>query len=135
VAATVEEFIPQMLNLDLLAGISFTKGCYTGQEIVARTHYLGAVKRRMYRLIASVGPVPLAGASLLANGVENQGIVVAAAPRPTGGFELLAVLNVVQAEAPDAYFTTASGSALNKGAGLSYAMPVAASTAEVGHDS
>ena len=45
---TSEEFIPQWLNLDLLNGISFTKGCYTGQEIVARTHYLGEVKRRLF---------------------------------------------------------------------------------------
>jgi folate-binding protein YgfZ len=133
VAATVEEFVPQMLNLDLLGGISFTKGCYTGQEIVARTHYLGAVKRRMYRLVASAGPVPQPGASLLANGVESQGSVVAAAPLPAGGFELLAVLNVAQAKAPDAGFTTASGSALNK-AGLPYAPPSPASTAEVGHE-
>jgi folate-binding protein YgfZ len=46
--ATSEEFIPQMLNLDKLGGISFKKGCYTGQEIVARTHYLGKAKRAMF---------------------------------------------------------------------------------------
>jgi hypothetical protein len=46
--ATQEQFVPQMLNLDLLNGINFKKGCYTGQEIVARTHYLGSVKRRTY---------------------------------------------------------------------------------------
>ncbi|MEN9597265.1 MAG: hypothetical protein RL236_1699 [Pseudomonadota bacterium] len=45
---TSEQFIPQWLNLDTLGGISFTKGCYTGQEIVARTHYLGEVKRRLF---------------------------------------------------------------------------------------
>jgi folate-binding protein YgfZ len=45
---TAEEFIPQMLNLDKLGGISFNKGCYTGQEIVARTHYLGKAKREMF---------------------------------------------------------------------------------------
>jgi folate-binding protein YgfZ len=45
---TSEEFIPQMLNLDLLGGISFNKGCYTGQEIVARTHYLGKTKRALF---------------------------------------------------------------------------------------
>ncbi len=49
-AATRELFIPQMLNLDLIDGISFTKGCYTGQEIVARTQHLGRIKRRMFRL-------------------------------------------------------------------------------------
>lgn len=45
---TSEQFIPQMLNLDLLGGISFSKGCYTGQEIIARTHNLGKLKRRMF---------------------------------------------------------------------------------------
>ena len=49
VAATSEAFVPQMLNLDLLGGISFTKGCYVGQEIVARTQNLGRIKRRMFR--------------------------------------------------------------------------------------
>lgn len=46
-AATVEAFIPQTVNLDLIGGVNFTKGCYSGQEVVARTHYLGRVKRRM----------------------------------------------------------------------------------------
>lgn len=47
-AAGSEQFIPQMLNLDRLGGIGFNKGCYTGQEVVARTQYLGTVKRRLY---------------------------------------------------------------------------------------
>jgi folate-binding protein YgfZ len=46
---TQEAFIPQSINMDLIDGINFKKGCYTGQEIVARTHYLGKVKRRMFR--------------------------------------------------------------------------------------
>ncbi len=45
---THEAFVAQMLNIDLLGGISFEKGCYTGQEIIARTHFRGAVKRRMF---------------------------------------------------------------------------------------
>lgn len=57
---TSEEFIPQMLNLDKLGGISFNKGCYTGQEIVARTHYLGQAKRAMFlaECTRSVAPAP-----------------------------------------------------------------------------
>ncbi|MCK4707456.1 MAG: folate-binding protein YgfZ, partial [Gammaproteobacteria bacterium] len=47
---TVESFVPQMINLELINGVSFKKGCYTGQEIVARMHYLGKLKRRMYRI-------------------------------------------------------------------------------------
>ncbi|NOT10533.1 MAG: folate-binding protein YgfZ [Methylococcaceae bacterium] len=56
-ALTSEEFIPQMLNLDKLGGVSFNKGCYTGQEIVARTHYLGKSKREM-RLAEGVMTLP-----------------------------------------------------------------------------
>lgn len=48
-ASSQDLFTPQQINYDLLGGVSFTKGCYTGQEIVARTHYLGKVKRRMYQ--------------------------------------------------------------------------------------
>jgi tRNA-modifying protein YgfZ len=54
-AATSEAFVAQMLNLDLLDGISFTKGCYTGQEIIARTQHLGRIKRRLYRLALPAG--------------------------------------------------------------------------------
>jgi folate-binding protein YgfZ len=53
-AVTAGRFVPQMLNLDLLGGISFTKGCYVGQEVVARAHHLGRIKRRM-RLFTAPG--------------------------------------------------------------------------------
>ena len=46
----IEKFIPQMVNLDLINGISFSKGCYTGQEIVARVQHKGKVKQRMFRI-------------------------------------------------------------------------------------
>ena len=49
-AGAQEEYVPQMVNLDLIGGVSYTKGCYPGQEIVARTHYLGKLKQRMYRV-------------------------------------------------------------------------------------
>lgn len=88
-AATAGEFLPQMVNLDLLGGISFTKGCYTGQEIVARTKYLGRVKRRMLRF-SGTGAPPAAGAALYGTrGVSGQ--VVSAALTENGG-EFLAVL-------------------------------------------
>ena len=55
---TSEEFIPQMLNLDKLGGISFNKGCYTGQEIVARTHYLGKAKRALFLAEGNTSSTP-----------------------------------------------------------------------------
>lgn len=92
--AAVEEFVPQMLNLDLLGGISFNKGCYTGQEIVARTHYLGHSKRRLRRLTGKGWPLPQAGEAVSREGGEGQavGMIVDCAETPEGGFELLAVL-------------------------------------------
>jgi folate-binding protein YgfZ len=86
--ATSGEFVPQMVNLDLLDGISFSKGCYTGQEIIARMKYLGRVKRRMLRF-ACPGEVA-AGATLYAErGPVGQ--VVRAASADSGS-ELLAVV-------------------------------------------
>jgi tRNA-modifying protein YgfZ len=57
--ATSEEFVAQMLNLDALGAIAFDKGCYTGQEVIARAHYRGRVKRRMQRFVTLPGQQPL----------------------------------------------------------------------------
>jgi hypothetical protein len=67
-AATSELFVAQMLNLDLVGGISFSKGCYTGQEIIARTQHLGRIKRRMFRLRLPAGVWSLGQAIRLADG-------------------------------------------------------------------
>ena len=56
--ATAGEFVAQMLNLDCIGGIAWTKGCYTGQEIIARAHYRGQVKRRMRRFAAAAARRP-----------------------------------------------------------------------------
>ncbi len=56
--ATQEEFVPQMVNLDLIGALSYTKGCYPGQEIVARTHYLGKLKQRMFRAVVAGSAAP-----------------------------------------------------------------------------
>ena len=89
VGSTSGEFVPQMVNLDLLDGISFTKGCYTGQEIVARMKYLGRVKRRILRFSAA-GTPPAPSQTLYGErGVVGQ--VVSAAPA-TAGCEFLAVI-------------------------------------------
>jgi folate-binding protein YgfZ len=87
--ASSEQFVPQMLNLDLLDGISFDKGCYTGQEIVARTQHLGRIKRRTFRYRVAGGPplAPLDGLGL--EGAKVAEVVMSAARGD--GIELLAV--------------------------------------------
>ena len=70
-SAIVEEFIPQTLNYDLTGFISFTKGCYTGQEVVARLHYLGKSKRRSYAGTLAASRPPVAGAPLFASGGDK----------------------------------------------------------------
>jgi folate-binding protein YgfZ len=88
--ATAERFVAQMLNLDELGAISFNKGCYPGQEIVARVHNLGGVKRRARRY-AMRAPAPAAASPVLRDG-ETVGEVVRAAETDSG-CELLAVVD------------------------------------------
>lgn len=90
---TRERFVPQMLNLEPLGGISYSKGCYPGQEVVARMHYLGRLKRRMVRLESS-GEPQAPGTGLRTAAGRDAGEVVSAAARPTGGCELLAVVRI-----------------------------------------
>lgn len=93
--ATVEAFVPQMANLQLVDGVSFTKGCYTGQEVVARMQYLGKLKRRMRYAHVAAPARPGPGDDLWAPGSESgqgTGKVVDARPAPDGGSELLAVV-------------------------------------------
>ena len=80
VSKTQEEFVPQMLNLDLLDAINFKKGCYTGQEIVARTHYLGKVKRRTLRGQIETIELPEAGDDILNGAQDVVGKIVRSAP-------------------------------------------------------
>ncbi len=96
VARTQEEFVPQMVNWEVLGGVSFQKGCYPGQEIVARTQYLGKLKRRMYLAHLDGDEAPAAGDSLYTPDMDGQasGMVVNAAPAPGGGFDLLAVAQI-----------------------------------------
>lgn len=100
VPATQEAFVPQMLNLDALGGINFKKGCYTGQEIVARTHYLGKVKRRMYPGHVATATAPQAGDHVFgADSAEPVGMIARAAPCPEGGFDLLYEVRLESLEA------------------------------------
>jgi folate-binding protein YgfZ len=124
-AATQEEFVPQMVNWEVLGGVSFQKGCYPGQEIVARTQYLGKLKRRMYLAHVDGNDAPAAGDNLYTPDMEGQasGMVVNAAPAPGGGFDLLAVAQIesVAANQP-VRWKAADGPALALKA-LPYALP------------
>jgi folate-binding protein YgfZ len=102
---TVDEFIPQTVNLELLGGISFKKGCYTGQEIIARLHYRGNVKRRLFLGHCPVEVPPPPGTPLRAAGDDGQAIghVVTAAPDPAGGCDLLAVIAIEYSESNSLY--------------------------------
>ena len=92
VAETSDMFIPQMLNLDALGYISFKKGCYTGQEIVARAHYRGAVKRRMHHLQLSLNSLPNAGDELRNSEGKSIGNIASAAWADQSTVDVLAVL-------------------------------------------
>lgn len=89
--ATVEAWTPHMLNLQAIGAVNFKKGCYTGQEIVARTEYRGQQKRAMYR-IAGSGNVPAAG-SLLMDNDTNAGEIVIASALDAEHWEALAVIS------------------------------------------
>ena len=89
-AATSEEFVSQMLNLDLIEGISFEKGCYTGQEVIARAHFRGRVKRRMQRFLTEgAGQLAPGDTARLADGRPLT--VVEAVQHADGRCEFLAV--------------------------------------------
>ncbi len=92
--ATQEQFLPQMVNLDALGGVSFKKGCYPGQEIVARTQYLGKLKRRMFLANISTLETVAAGDELFSVDMAEQscGKIVNAALSPDGGYDVLAVI-------------------------------------------
>jgi tRNA-modifying protein YgfZ len=90
-AATSEAFVAQMLNLDLLDGISFSKGCYTGQEIIARTQHLGRIKRRLFRLLLPPGAWSVGQTLHLTDGRQGR---VTEVIESDGRVEALAVLNV-----------------------------------------
>jgi folate-binding protein YgfZ len=104
-APTSELFVAQMLNLDLIDGISFTKGCFTGQEIIARTQHLGRIKRRMFRLRLPPGTWELGQALRLDDGRTGRLTELAS---QGGAFEALAVLSL-EAGAPEAELSPGDG--------------------------
>lgn len=94
---TLEAFVPQMANMQLINGVSFKKGCYTGQEIVARMQYLGKLKRRMYLAHIDTSSIPEPGTPLFAQGStsgQGAGKIVNAKRAPEGGIDALVVVEI-----------------------------------------
>jgi folate-binding protein YgfZ len=112
---TVEMFTPQMLNLEILDGVSFKKGCYTGQEVVARTHYLGKLKRRMYLARVESESPPRPGDPLFspqADASQGAGRIVDAAEYPENGYAVLASALILGAEQGELHLGDANGPTL-----------------------
>ncbi|MET0052256.1 MAG: folate-binding protein YgfZ [Candidatus Thiodiazotropha sp.] len=100
---TREAFVPQMMNMQLVDGVSFTKGCYTGQEVVARMQYLGTLKRRMYLAHVDSATAPKPGDELSSSeSTSGQGAGKVVDARASGnGYDLLAVIEVASAQSGD----------------------------------
>jgi folate-binding protein YgfZ len=111
VAATSEAFVPQMVNLELVGGVNFQKGCYPGQEIVARSQYRGTLKRRMVLAAADAAAVPGAEVFAAADPSQPAGQVVlgASLPHPEGGARHAVLVEIKRALVDE-------GSALHLGA-------------------
>lgn len=108
---TQEQFTPQMANFEAIGGVSFNKGCYTGQEIVARTQYLGKVKRRLCLAHLDSDNAPQPGDELFGS-EPTAGMVVNTQAAPNGGYDLLAVIPTASAETGTVHFKTPEGPAL-----------------------
>jgi folate-binding protein YgfZ len=108
---TVEEFVPQMANLELVGGVSFTKGCYPGQEIVARMHYLGRLKQRMFLAHVEDTVPPQPGTPVFAPDLPGQstGIVLDTQPAPEGGYDLLAVIHLSSKDSGELHLANSDG--------------------------
>lgn len=120
-----DSFLPQMLNLQALRAVSFTKGCYTGQEIVARTQHLGRLKRRLYPAVVEAGKAPAPGDPLYrADTGESAavGTVVSVASNAAGQWELLAVIQIDAAESGEITLVPASDSRVLALRALPYAL-------------
>lgn len=113
---TQEAFVPQMVNLDLVGGVSLTKGCFPGQEIVARMHYRGTLKQRMYLANIATNERPQPGDKLYSPDFREQacGTIVNAAPSPEGGQDVLAVIQIASAEKGEVHWKTPGGAILKR---------------------
>ena len=121
--ATQDLIVPQAANFDALSGISFDKGCYTGQEIIARTQYLGRLKERLYAWHSDAHAIaPGTRVYSAVFGDQSCGTVVNAAQAPNGGIDLLAVVQTAAAESDDVHLGSPDGPRLQR-LPLPYALP------------
>lgn len=114
-AETSEAFVPQMVNMQLINGVSFKKGCYTGQEVVARMQYLGKLKRRMYHAHIEADSAPATGDELYSStssSGQGSGKIVNVQPSPEGGYDLLAVVEINSREKGSVHWGGIDGPAL-----------------------
>lgn len=109
---TRELFIPQMLNLQAVGGVSFKKGCYTGQEIVARMQYLGKLKRRLYHLSVDAAQMPEPGTPLFSPSHKSSIGEVVLAAKADQVIEFLAVLQAEAAYSGDVHIGSLEGPGL-----------------------
>jgi folate-binding protein YgfZ len=124
-AATVDQFVPQMVNLELLDGVNFRKGCYPGQEVVARSQYRGTIKRRLFLLHGTAEMAPAQEVFHSLDPEQAAGMVVNAAPRPLewgGGWDALVELKRAASMGGSLHLGSAQGSALQIGT-LPYDLP------------
>jgi tRNA-modifying protein YgfZ len=122
-AATVDQFVPQMLNYEIVGGVDFQKGCYPGQEIVARSQYRGTIKRRMFLFDVDTAAAPAQEVFHSADLSQPAGMVVNAAPHPAGaGSTALVEVKLAALDAGTLHLGAPEGALLQLGA-LPYALP------------
>ncbi|HUV98846.1 MAG TPA: folate-binding protein [Gallionella sp.] len=111
---TQEQFVAQMVNLEILGGVNFNKGCYPGQEIVARMQYLGKLKRRMYLAHIDGSNTPQPGDELFCADMEGQasGMIVNATRAPNGGYDVLATVQISSRETQTIHWLSLQGEPL-----------------------
>lgn len=121
-ASTAERFVPQMINYELVGGVDFKKGCYPGQEIVARSQYLGKLKRRGHLMHCGVDIK--AGMEVFSDADANQpcGVVAMTAPHPTGGWDALVEVKIAALKAGNLCLGSPTGPLLSP-MSMPYAMP------------
>ncbi len=111
---TQDQFVPQAANFELIGGVSFKKGCYPGQEIVARTQYRGILKRRLVRVHVETDTQPTPGGSIYAAefGEQAAGHIANVAAAPEGGFDALVVAQIESIKADSLRLKNLDGAVL-----------------------